>query len=98
MKDFYASEDYSKTLVAAEDTIQSYLQELQRCEAMCEGPYDHKDSTDFYIAIAGVWSYRVRNVKFARNLKFATSKTLVNFMKKIMFYHKIGIFFQFKKP
>ena len=54
MKDFYASEDYSKTLVAAEDTIQSYLQELQRCEAMCEGPYDHKDSTDFYIAIAGV--------------------------------------------
>ena len=28
--------------------------------------------------------YRVRNVKFARNLKFATSKTLVNFMKKMM--------------
>ena len=28
---------------------------------------------------------RVRNVKFARNLKFATSKTLVNFMKKMMF-------------
>ena len=27
---------------------------------------------------------RVRNVKFARNLKFATSKTLVNFMKKMM--------------
>ena len=28
---------------------------------------------------------RVRNLKFARHLKFATSKTLVNFMKKIMF-------------
>ena len=26
---------------------------------------------------------RVRNLKFTRNLKFATSKTLVNFMKKI---------------
>ena len=29
--------------------------------------------------------YRVRNLKFARNQKFATSKTLVNFMKKMMF-------------
>ena len=28
---------------------------------------------------------RVRNLKFARNLKLATSKTLVNFMKKMMF-------------
>ena len=28
---------------------------------------------------------RVRILKFARNLKFATSKTLVNFMKKMMF-------------
>ena len=28
--------------------------------------------------------YRVRNLKFARNLKFTTSKTLVNFMKKMM--------------
>ena len=28
---------------------------------------------------------RVRNLKFARILKFATSKTLVNFMKKMMF-------------
>ena len=28
---------------------------------------------------------RVRNLKFSRNLKFATSKTLVNFMKKMMF-------------
>ena len=35
---------------------------------------------------------RVRNRKFARNLKFATSKTLVNFMKKMMFLSKIGIF------
>ena len=32
--------------------------------------------------------YRVRNLKFARNLKFTTSKTLVNFMKKIMFLSK----------
>ena len=32
-----------------------------------------------------------------RNLKFATSKTLVNFMKKMMFCLKIGIF-QFTKP
>ena len=31
---------------------------------------------------------RVRNLKFAWNLKFATSKTLVNFMKKIMFLSK----------
>ena len=34
---------------------------------------------------------RVRNLKFAKNLKFATSKTLVNFIKKII-CHKIGIF------
>ena len=40
--------------------------------------------------------YRVINLKFARNLKFTTSKTLVNFMKKIMFCLKIGIF-QFEK-
>ena len=31
---------------------------------------------------------RVRNLKFARNLKFTTSKTLVNFMKKMMFLSK----------
>ena len=31
---------------------------------------------------------RVRNLKFTRNLKFATSKTLVNFMKKMMFLSK----------
>ena len=33
-------------------------------------------------------SFRVRNLKFARNLKSATSKTLVNFMKKMMFLSK----------
>ena len=32
--------------------------------------------------------YRVRNLKFARNLKIATSKTLVNFVKKMMFLSK----------
>ena len=42
-------------------------------------------------------SFRVRNLKFARNLIFATSKTLVNFMKKMIFCLKFGIF-QFKKP
>ena len=31
---------------------------------------------------------RIRNLKFTRNLKFATSKTLVNFMKKMMFLSK----------
>ena len=31
---------------------------------------------------------RVRNRKFARNLKFATSKTLVNFMKEMLFLSK----------
>ena len=31
---------------------------------------------------------RVRNLKLARNLKFTTSKTLVNFMKKMMFLSK----------
>ena len=31
---------------------------------------------------------RVRNLKFPRNLKFATSKTLVNFIKKMMFLSK----------
>ena len=31
---------------------------------------------------------RVKNLKFARNLKFATSKTLVDFMKKMMFLSK----------
>ena len=38
--------------------------------------------------IAHVLIYRVRNVKFARSLKCATSKTLVNFMKKMMFLSK----------
>ena len=32
--------------------------------------------------------YRVRNLKFARNLKFTISKTLVNFRKKMMFLSK----------
>ena len=41
--------------------------------------------------------FRVRYLKFARNLKFATSKTLINFMKRMMFCLNIGIF-QFKKP
>ena len=31
---------------------------------------------------------RVRNLKFARNLKFTTSKTLVNFIKKMLFLSK----------
>ena len=33
-------------------------------------------------------TYRVRNLKFTRNLKFATSKTSVNFMKKMLFLSK----------
>ena len=37
-----------------------------------------------YIKLYG----RVRNLKFAWNLKFATSKSLVNFMKKMMFLSK----------
>ena len=49
--------------------------------------------------------HRVRNRKFARNLKFATSKTLVNFMKKMMFLsknwyfsvHKVLIYYTFNK-
>ena len=36
----------------------------------------------------GTFLVRVRNLKFARNLKFTTSKTLVNFMKKMMFLSK----------
>ena len=55
---------------------------LVGCELVC--------TTDEFIT-------RVRNLKFARNLIFATSKTLVNFMKKMMFCLKFGIF-QFKKP
>ena len=43
------------------------------------------------------FSVRVRNLKFGRNLKFATHKTLVNFMKKMILSLKLGIF-QFKKP
>ena len=35
---------------------------------------------------------RVRNLKFARNLKFTTPKSLVNFMKKMMFLSKNGYF------
>ena len=35
-----------------------------------------------------IFGHRVRNLKFARNVKFATSKTLVNFMKKTMFLSK----------
>ena len=31
---------------------------------------------------------RVKSLKFARNVKFATSKTLVNFMKKMIFLSK----------
>ena len=37
---------------------------------------------------ADVDNGRVRNLKFARNLKFTTSKILVNFMKKMMFLSK----------
>ena len=35
---------------------------------------------------------RVRNVKFSRNLKFATCKAFVNSMKKMMLCLKVGIF------
>ena len=34
------------------------------------------------------YTYRVRNLKFARSLKFATSKTLVNLIKTMMFLSK----------
>ena len=47
--------------------------------------------------LINLFSSRVRNLKFARNLIFATSKTLVHFMKKMIFCLKFGIF-QFKKP
>ena len=44
---------------------------------------------------------RVRNLKFARYLIFATSKTLVNFMKKMMFWYfsvqKALIYYTFNK-
>ena len=40
------------------------------------------------ICFCQILTIRVRNVKFARNLKFATSKTLVNFMKKMMILSK----------
>ena len=48
---------------------------------------------------------RVRNLKFAWNLKFATSKTSVNFMKKMMFLshnwyfsvQKASIYYTFNK-
>ena len=50
-------------------------------------------------------SARVRNLKFATNLKLATSKTLVNFMKKMMFLsqnwyfsvQKVLIYYTFNK-
>ena len=50
-----------------------------------------------YVAVFKSQPYRVRNLKFPRNLIFATSKTLVNFIMKMMFCLKFGIF-QFKKP
>ena len=40
------------------------------------------------MAKSGSYIYRVRNLKFARNLKFTTSKTVVNFMKKMMILSK----------
>ena len=36
---------------------------------------------------------KVRNLKFARNLIFATSKTLVNFMKKIENFNYLNVAF-----
>ena len=53
------------------------------CELVC--------TTDEFIT-------RVRNLKFARNLIFATSKTLVNFMKKIAEICLTFGIFQFKNP
>ena len=43
------------------------------------------DTSRQYREVAQTPPCRVRNLKFARNLKFTTSKTLVNFMKKMMF-------------
>ena len=40
------------------------------------------------VIIKCIKTIRVRNLKFARNLKLATSKTLVNFMKKMLFLSK----------
>ena len=52
----------------------------------------HGESYNYIWSLYEASRHRVRNQKFARNLKFATSKTLVNLMKKIMFCLKIGIF------
>ena len=48
-----------------------------------------KTSGHLYPSSLFTYDYtRVRNLKFAKNLKFATSKTLVNFMKKRIFLSK----------
>ena len=44
--------------------------------------------TGCHLCVVSTPRYRVRNLKFARNLKFTTSKTLVNFMKKMLFLSK----------
>ena len=48
--------------------------------------YKNETTTFYNLTLPG--NIRVRNLKFARNLKFTTSKTLVNFMKKMMFLSK----------
>ena len=44
--------------------------------------------TSLSVHFSPLTNHRVRNLKLARNLKFATSKTLVHFMKKMMFLSK----------
>ena len=63
---------------------------------VCSGIFQTYSSYHKHIWIAAADYYRVGNLKFPRNLKFATSKTLVNFTKKVMFCLKIGII-DFKK-
>ena len=44
------------------------------------------------VEVLGIRGGRVRNLKFARNLKFTTSKTLLNSTEKVMVCLKLSIF------
>ena len=49
----YSDEDWLGTIRHMEQAQTEFYQAVERCELLCEGPFDHESLPDFYNAIAG---------------------------------------------
>ena len=51
----YNDEDYRMTIDLLERALQSYFEESERCDAMCESSVGNEVTQDLYMMIAGTW-------------------------------------------